>query len=444
VKTSIAKAEVKTWRDSYKDEPLADSFSTIDSIDVGALRKSCGESELKRIEASISPIVSAATDAAATAPADVQQLASDQKLAEVAHAIIEAKGKATFISEIAIIKSFVNALEEGTRKEIAEQSESVIKAITGDIQQMWEIVHPGEHIENVRLHVPEDAEKAIDVCLKFHGIDQDSPRLTLSEGFRNSLGLCIFLAMAKRESKSDRPIFLDDVVVSVDRNHRGMVVELIEKVFNDRQLIVLTHDRDWFIELKQRLQGDKWTFKALMPYDSPKTGIRWSARTFGFDDARKLLDSDPAQAGNTARKIMDIELATRAEKLGTRLPYLHRERNDHRVAHEFLSQIISDAERCFERKVIPQEKTDLEYVKYSQGVAALRDADKLLVSWANKASHSFDTTKSESEQLIESCETALSAMDCPKCSKSVFKFEDSQAKILQCGCGEIRWRYGKN
>jgi len=72
---------------------------------------------------------------------------------------------------------------------------------------MWKILHPAEAIEDVRLYVPKDADKAIDIGLKFHGKEQESPRLTLSEGYRNSLGLCIFLAMAKLEAGNDRPVF---------------------------------------------------------------------------------------------------------------------------------------------------------------------------------------------------------------------------------------------
>jgi hypothetical protein len=32
--------------------------------------------------------------------------------------------------------------------------------------------------------------------------------LTLSEGYRNGLGLCIFLALAKRETAKSNPLFL--------------------------------------------------------------------------------------------------------------------------------------------------------------------------------------------------------------------------------------------
>ena len=175
-----------------------------------------------------------------------------------------------------------------TRRDTGRSS-AVIGDISEDIRAMWTILHPDEAIEDIHLYVPDDADKAIDISLKFHGKELNSPRLTLSEGYRNSLGLCIFLAMAKRESKSDRPIFLDDVVVSMDRNHRGMIVELLTKEFGARQVIILTHDRDWYTELRQLLDNQTWTFKTLLPYETPEIGIRWSHKTMAFDDARDQL-----------------------------------------------------------------------------------------------------------------------------------------------------------
>ena len=186
------------------------------------------------------------------------------------------------------------SLENEIRGEIKRQSEKVMGEISGDIRGMWSILHPSKEIQEIELIVP--ADKAIDIGLKFYGVKQNLPRLTLSEGYRNSLGLCIFLSMAKRESQKDRPILLDDVVVSFDRNHRGMLVELLEKEFSGRQVFILTHDRDWYIELRHQLDGGRWTFKALMPYENPETGIRWSAKSAGFDDARAQLDGYPDSA----------------------------------------------------------------------------------------------------------------------------------------------------
>jgi hypothetical protein len=115
------------------------------------------------------------------------------------------------------------------------------------------------------------------------------------------------------------------------------------------------------------LDPSMWGFKALLPYDSPTTGIRWSAKTSTFDEARAFLSNSPDVAANRARAIMDIELALRAEKLKIKLSYLHRERNDHRVAHDFLVRLIADGETAFQRK----EGND--YKTHNQAIEALRN-----------------------------------------------------------------------
>ena len=438
LKSSLGKADVKSWRDGLVKGVLTDSFTCLDSIDVEALHAACSEDDLSKIEENLLPLINAAASASKDAPPDVQELTSDNRSIAAGRAMFEAKGLAGSEERASSLVSFLGALEQGIRDEIRLQSKKVVDDISSDIQRMWSILHPGEGIEDVRLNIPESTDKAIDIGLKFHGIDQDSPRLTLSEGNRNSLGLCIFLAMAKREAKKDRPLFLDDVVVSLDRSHRGMIVELLEKEFSARQVLVFTHDREWFTELRHQLNDGSWMFRALAPYEKPEIGIRWSTKTSGFDDARAQLKDSPDSAGNTARKIMDTELATRAERLRVRLPYLYREKNDHRSAHDFLSQMISDGETCFQRK-----NDSNQYEPYVEAIATFREADKLLVSWGNKSSHSFDIVRSEANKLIATCEKALELFDCPICKKAVHRLDDESAELLQCQCSRLRWRYGK-
>lgn len=317
------------------------------------------------------------------------------------------------------------------------RSQKVIDEISADVQTMWAILHPGEAIENVRLYLPKDADKAIDIGLKFHGVEQDSPRLTLSEGYRNSLGLCIFLAMARREAGEDRPIFLDDVVVSLDRNHRGMILELLEKEFGGRQMIILTHDREWYTDLRQQLDDKEWAFKALLPYETPALGIRWSHKTTTFGDARAQLAERPDSAGNDARKIMDVELALVAERLQIRMPYVRAEKNDRRTAHDFLERLIADGKRCFEARV------DGAYKPHAVAIAALEGADRLLVTWGNRGSHTFDIVTPEAAKLIDACESALEVFKCSGCGKGVWFADAEGSEWVQCQCGEIRWRYGK-
>lgn len=437
LKSNLGKADVKSWRDELAKGPLADNFAYLDMINAEALRTSCGEENLNAIEHKLLPVIDAAASASKEAPPDVQQLSTDKQMVEAGKAVITAKEQAAAATRAELLVSFINSLEQGIREEIRLRSQTLIGDISADMQAMWAILHPGEAIEDVRLYLPKDADKAIDIGLKFHGVEQESPRLTLSEGYRNSLGLCIFLAMAKREADRDWPLFLDDVVVSLDRNHRGMIVELLEKGFGGRQVVILTHDREWYTELRQQLDDKSWTFKALLPYESPDIGIRWSHKTTTFDDARAHLKERPDSAGNDARKIMDVELALIAERLKIRLPFLRADKNDKRMAHDFLERFVADGKKCF------QKKTDDGYEFHTEAIEAFGKADRLLVSWANRASHTFDVVRSEATKLIDACETALEFFKCSSCGKSVWFADAEGSECVQCQCSEIRWRYGK-
>lgn len=429
-----AKDEVSDWGKSLKTKDA----EYLSEINIDDLRRNLTEEILKRIEEHLVPIINSATEAAKSVPPEIQELLDDQKCAGLISEIIDSEQITEYVSKIERLIAFIAQLQKRVREAIRARSTATIGAISDDIARMWGILHPNEKIEDVHLYLPANSDKAIEIGLKFYGLEQPSPRLTLSEGHRNSLGLCIFLSMAKHDVEYLTPILLDDVVVSFDRGHRGMVAGLLEKEFADRQILLFTHDREWFIELKQLLDSSSWEFRALMPWIDPTTGIRWSEKDSTFDDARALIEMDPAAAGNTARKIMDIHLALIAEKLAIKLPYLHRERNDHRMAHDFFVRIIADVEKCFEIKDRDTHK------QFDSAKGVLQDADGLLVAWGNRASHSFDTTKSEALKLIVACENALNIFTCPSCHKLVTKNDDSGSKIRQCQCGTLRWRYGKS
>jgi hypothetical protein len=433
----MGKTDINAWRAALEEGELAQNFKHLDGLNTKMLRTSCSEDDLNGVEEKLLPLVEAAASSSKDTPIEVKQLVTDKKIAEASKSVIDAGVLASEVARAEALNAFIRSLEQGIREEIRLRSKKVIDEISNDVRVMWEILHPGESVKNVQLYLPEDADKAIDIGLNFYGVEQDSPRLTLSEGYRNSLGLCIFLAMAKREADKDRPLFLDDVVVSLDRNHRGMIVEILEKLFSDRQVVIFTHERDWYTELRLQLDGKAWIFKTLLPYQNPEIGIRWSHKTNTFDDARAQLEERPDAAGNDTRKIMDVELSLIAEKLQIKLPYLRGDKNDKRMAHDFLERIIADGRKCF------QKKSDDSHKVYSDAIDALEEADRLLVSWGNRASHDFDIVRPEATKMIKACERALDFFKCSSCGRNIWFAEAEGAEWVQCQCGELRWRYGK-
>ncbi len=351
LKSDLDKPSLKNWRNGLDDAAIIDGIEHIAHANSDALRESCSEEDLIAIETKLLPIIAIAARDSKDAPSDVQKLTDDKKLLGVAKSVIAAKDLGEEIKTGRALVALMNSVEQKVRTEIRQQSQKVIDSISKDLETMWDILHPGEKIDSIRLFLPPTTDKAIDIVLKFHGLEQDSPRLTLSEGYRNSLGLCIFLAMAKQVADTERPLFLDDVVVSLDRGHRGMIQELLEKEFSDRQVVIFTHDREWYTELRHQLDdNNEWVFNSLLPYETPDIGIRWSPTKTAFDDARALVEEHSDSAVTNARKIMDIELSMIAEHLQIRLPFLRSEKNDRRMAHEFLVRLVADGKKCFQRK----------------------------------------------------------------------------------------------
>ena len=439
LRSNLRKPDLKDWKESFVDPVLLDGLQYLETASPDALRENCSVDDLKAIKNKLLPIIAKAERDTRGVPPDVQTLTGDKKRLDVAETVISSKSLQAEIDTCDDLLSVITALEQEVRSQIRQRSQVVIDTISQDVESMWSTLHPGETVDCVGLSLPADADKAIDVVLKFHGHDQDSPRLTLSEGFRNSLGLCIFLAMAKQVVDKERPLFLDDVVVSLDRHHRGMIQGLLDTEFADRQVIILTHDREWYTELRQQLGGDnRWIFRTLLPYETPDIGIRWSSRDSTFDDARALLAERPDSAGNDARKIIDQELPLIAEKLKTDMPFLRSERNDRRGAHEFLERLIADGKKCF------QKRSGSQYVANTDAVDALETADRLLVSWGNRGSHTFDLVRPEAITLIDACEVALATFQCKSCDSltPVWRLDDENSERVQCRCGELRWRYG--
>lgn len=433
IKGRLGGANTKPWRDTTIGGPLSGFLTYLGSLDTQKLVDACSEGSLADLESKLLPLVGAITEFCAAGPPDAAQLAADKEVADVGRLVFKSVAKAAELTRADALAAFVRALEIAVREEIRESADAIITAISADIQTMWDILHPDKRIENVHLYATSEADKAIDIGLKFYGVPLESPRLTLSEGYRNSLGLCIFLAMAKRESSTDRPLILDDVVVSLDRNHRGMIVELLESAFATRQVVLLTHDRDWYAEIRQQLDPKNWIFRALLPYEDPKTGIRWSTKSTTFGDARAQLKDRPDSAGNDARKIMDVELAMVAERLQLRLPYRRGDNNDRRTAHEFIERLIVDGKEHLQTKVSGK------WQPYVAAIQAFEAADSLLKTWGNKASHTFDVVRPEAIKLVDACEAVLNTFRCTSCKKNVWHAKLNSGKACQCECGLSRW-----
>lgn len=132
-----------------------------------------------------------------------------------------------------------------SRKEVVQE---LLDQIASIANEMYEYLHPGEKIANSMLVVRPKEDGSVNLQTNFHG-KVGSPRLHFSESHLDTLGLCYFLALRKYEAQLDnsfRLLVLDDVLHSVDAEHRGRVAQLLKRNFSDHQIVLTTHDEFFF------------------------------------------------------------------------------------------------------------------------------------------------------------------------------------------------------
>ena len=95
------------------------------------------------------------------------------------------------------------------------------------------------------------SEGKLDLDVNFYERGLFPPAAYHSEGHQDGMGVCLYLALMKRLF-GDRFTFalLDDVVMSVDAEHRYQFCKLLKTRFPDTQFIITTHDRLWAEQMK--------------------------------------------------------------------------------------------------------------------------------------------------------------------------------------------------
>ncbi|MBS4082864.1 MAG: ATP-binding protein [Rhizobiales bacterium] len=121
----------------------------------------------------------------------------------------------------------------------------MIGEIAKEVGSLYEKIHPGEGLDAIALPLDPNKRASIELEAKFSGRDVP-PQAYFSQSHLDTLGLCVFLALASRDGCDDKILILDDVLGSVDEPHVERVVGVIYEVSEKFQhTIVTTHYRPW-------------------------------------------------------------------------------------------------------------------------------------------------------------------------------------------------------
>jgi energy-coupling factor transporter ATP-binding protein EcfA2 len=201
---------------------------------------------------------------------------------------------------------------ETTRKEFYDNE---LLSISANIEEMYQKLHRSEGLGGIKLFLNPKYKTSLELQANFHTIQGITPQSVYSESHLDTLGTCIFLALAKKYSDGNTMLLLDDVVMSVDENHLDKFIELLhDEAVNFSQIIITTHYRPWKDRYKNnRAPSSNVHFLELRNW-SKENGINVFNGKIALDELRKMLSDEASfdrenistAAGRTLENILDF------------------------------------------------------------------------------------------------------------------------------------------
>jgi len=232
-----------------------------------------------------------------------------------------------------IYAAFIKKMESGF--------ESFLSHLSKDINDLYVFMNPGEHIEDISLVSLQKNDEFSGITIQFKFFDNDvtPPNKYLSESHLNCLGIAFYLTSVKTFNKTNQFFVMDDVISSFDSTHRIRFANLLDEKFSDYQIILLTHEKDWFDYVSKLVKGKGWQINTLKHVEKEGPTIDVPLPTLKEQIENKILNSDLDGLGNKIRKYLEDDLKKIADKIGVLVHYHHNDKNEDRMPNEMLTRL---------------------------------------------------------------------------------------------------------
>ncbi len=215
--------------------------------------------------------------------------------------------------------------------------------LSKDINDLYVFMNPGEHVDDISL-VPiqkNNEFSGITIQFKFFNHEETPPNKYLSESHLNCLGLAFFLTSVKTFNKNNKFFVLDDVISSFDTNHRTRFANLLIEKFSDFQILVLTHEKDWFEYFSKLAKGNNWLINTFKCTENEEIIVELPLPTLKKQIENQISQNNVDGLGNKIRKYLEGILKEMSDKLGIYMRFKYNDKNENRMPMELLTSLKS-------------------------------------------------------------------------------------------------------
>jgi DNA repair exonuclease SbcCD ATPase subunit len=280
----------------------------------------------------------------------------------------------------------------------------------------------------------------------FYGRGKHPPHALHSEGQQDSMGLCLFLALSEQLTEGlIELIVLDDVVMSVDADHRRQICNLLASRFSNRQFLITTHDRTWAKQLRTENVVSRKGFIEFYNW-KVDTGPRVNFEVDMWKRIKRDLDNNdvPGAAAKLRRGAEQFfELVCDALQVPVR----------YRMDRRYDLGTFFHAALGHYKYLLKKAKTAAESWGNTDQLEMLRELDTTrgqihqrtnAEQWAVNASVHYNKwasfTRADFEPVVEAFQDLYDLFRCTSCG-GMLRVVSNGAILtnVRCNCGQVNW-----
>lgn len=283
----------------------------------------------------------------------------------------------------------------------------------------------------------------LDLEVDFYGLGMFPPMAYHSEGHQDGMGVCLYLALIAQLLGGDfRLAVLDDVVTSVDTNHRRQFCKLLRESFPNVQFIITTHDEVWARQMQAAGLIGRQSLARFHSWSVDGGPLYGQGGDFWAQIEADLAKADVPAAAHKLRRNLEASMADIAAGLQAKVVF--RPDNAYDLGaffsgvkgrHGNLLKKAADSANSWNNEAARQQ---VEVLKADRARAVLAQDDE---NWAiNTLVHNNDwatMSKADFAPVVEACKQFIDLFTCSNsdCESWIYVVgRHGSEEALRCSC----------
>lgn len=318
--------------------------------------------------------------------------------------------------------------------------EEIYRNVAAECSAFYKFINGDE--KNFKVELKPEQQSKLGFHVDFWGRGLFPVSAYHSEGHQDGMGLCLYLALMKNTYGDQfNFVVLDDILTSVDAEHRRKICRLLNGEFPKTQFIITTHDRVWLMHMNhESLIKKSKTFSNWKVETGPTD---WETRNVWTEIQQNLEKDNVKEAAWLLRNYLEYIAYILAHNLRANVSFRG---DDNYTLEDLLPAALTKWQDrlkkgfhvATQRKNSNQAKSIDSMLNEAKKLVKVSNMEKWQINplvhyneWANFASSDF-------KEVVDAFKKLLKHIRCPDCGNYPYLSPPiPSAETLRCDCMNI-------